>query len=779
MDTAPSLVVTLAEAAAMGEARVGGKAHTLARLIEAGYRVPGGFCITADAYDLFVSSRGLTNVIQMELGRKPLASMRWEEIWDAALRIRSAFLARPLPESVSDAVVDAYGAMGKPLLAVRSSAPGEDSPNRSYAGLHESLVGVDDADGLLDAVRVVWASLWSDAALLYRRELDLDPARSRMAVVVQALVSAECSGVAFGRDPRRLDADREIIEAVPGPCSGLVDGVVDPDRWILKRSSGQLVEWTPGRRGTPGEQPILDRPDVEILHRALASVENAFGWPPDIEWTGRSSDLTLLQARPITAPNQPKETDQREWYLSLRPNAARLARLRHRVAEELIPQLEEQIRRLESEDVHLLSDASLAKAIDDRVRTLDKWKRIYWDEFIPFAHGVRHLALYYNDAVRPDDPYEFTGILKHQAMIAIARNEKLEELASRLRENAGLRRILEEISSRDDLADREGWRQAALKISKKAGGEVFVIDFESLMDRHMNVAYGGERLKHRPDLALKAVLELARPSAPSAPGASPSARASSTRPPAALASPARTPASPAELEKRLYDAVGPDRREEARFVVETAKLSWRLRDDDNILIGRLESFLMDTLILAVERLSESRRLVAGPRVSADWAPVLAAALRDTQGRPVSLPPAAASAPPSESAPQERAGEKPRQIVGQPAAPGWAVGHARVIQGPDDLGRFRAGEVLVCDAIQPTITHLVPLACAVVERRGGMLIHGAIIAREMGIPCVNGVRDAAGALRDGDLLTVDGHLGIVTVGPPEFDLEIGAHPESPI
>ena len=74
------------------------------------------------------------------------------------------------------------------------------------------------------------------------------------------------------------------------------------------------------------------------------------------------------------------------------------------------------------------------------------------------------------------------------------------------------------------------------------------------------------------------------------------------------------------------------------------------------------------------------------------------------------------------------------------------------------------------AIQPTMTHLVPLACAVVERRGGMLIHGAIIARELGIPCVNGIPRATELLEDGELLSVDGYLGIVTVGAPEFDLE---------
>ena len=116
--------------------------------------------------------------------------------------------------------------------------------------------------------------------------------------------------------------------------------------------------------------------------------------------------------------------------------------------------------------------------------------------------------------------------------------------------------------------------------------------------------------------------------------------------------------------------------------------------------------------------------------------------------------------------------RPRQLVGQPAAPGLASGRARVIRSADDLGEFKSGEILVCDAIQPNMTHLVPLAGAIIERRGGMLIHGAIIAREMGIPCVNGVPWAAELLEDGELVTVDGHLGIVTVGAPEFDLELG-------
>ena len=124
------------------------------------------------------------------------------------------------------------------------------------------------------------------------------------------------------------------------------------------------------------------------------------------------------------------------------------------------------------------------------------------------------------------------------------------------------------------------------------------------------------------------------------------------------------------------------------------------------------------------------------------------------------------------------GETPRQRIGQPASPGAATGTLRCVHGRDDLGRFRQGEVLVCDAIEPTMTHLVPLASAIVERRGGVLIHGAIIARELGIPCVNGVRDAAEILKNGDLVTVDCHLGIVNVGAVEFGLELGVNASEP-
>ncbi len=105
----------------------------------------------------------------------------------------------------------------------------------------------------------------------------------------------------------------------------------------------------------------------------------------------------------------------------------------------------------------------------------------------------------------------------------------------------------------------------------------------------------------------------------------------------------------------------------------------------------------------------------------------------------------------------------RPVYESTAGPGIGRGRARVIDSVKDLAFFKKGEVLVCDAVDPNMTFVVPLAAGVVERRDGMLIHGAIITREYGIACVTGVVGAATLIHTGDEVTVDGYLGIVTVG----------------
>lgn len=748
MGSHPSCIVPLAEAARAGDGLVGGKAARLGSLIQAGFRVPRGFCITTTAYEQFIAEAGLSNQVAMELGRRPLDAMRWEELWDAALRIRSAFLRAYVPDTIAAQIRQALADhVGGGAVAVRSSAPGEDSQRLSFAGLHESIVGVHGDRAVLDAVRTVWASLWSDAALLYRRELSLDPNRSRMGVLVQAVELADRSGVAFGRDPRSPDADRVVIEVVPGPCALLVDGSVDPDRWILTRTSGELVEWRPGRRGPDEEAPLLDERDLKHLLGVLSKIETLFGWPPDVEWTGRAPDTVVLQARPVTGA-RPDAEDQRGWYLTLRPNPRRLSALAARVSDELIPALESEGSRFADDDLAVCTDEELAAALLERSESLRRWKDIYWDEFIPLAHGVRQLAQYYTDTVRPENPYEFVGLLKSVDMLATRRNQAMADLAATLRENSRLRLAVQDTRAGMAGTDARRWRQRLEPVRELCGGPEFLDAFDSLAARFMDVMYGAERLLDRPDLLLHTLLELAD-------AAPRDAR------PAEL----RRDFDRAELEARMFDAVGPARRDEAVEVLKIGRVSWRLRDDDNLLLSRVESQLNRAVAMALDRLRAQGRLRREPQPSDQMVPAIATTLSNP-GAVLDLPAAIPGGAKVESLSQDT----PRQLVGQPASPGLESGRVCRITAGADIAKFRAGNVLVCDAIQPMMTHLVPLAAAVVERRGGMLIHGAIIARELGIPCVNGVARAVEQLRDGDVVTVDGHLGIVTVGPPEFDLE---------
>ncbi len=743
-------IIPLTQVDQSHEPLVGAKSARLAVLAKAGHPVAPGFCVTVGAYECFLAESRLETLIRMELDRKRFEDMRWEELWDAALRIRAAFTAHSVPAAVASAVDEALAGYPADLAwAVRSSAPGEDAANRSFAGLHESYVGVVGRAAVLDALRLVWASLWSDAAMLYRREVGLDPAHSRMAMLIQAMRTAPVSGVAFGCDPRQMSREIAIIEAVPGLCAGLVDGEIDPDRWQLRRADGAILTWQPGQREPAGSpDPLLDGADLSHLLRVLAAVEEQFRWPPDIEWTGRAEHFTLLQARPVTRA-APAGHDKREWYLTLRPGLARLRKLRRRVADELIPALAAEGTRLAAENLDALPEAQLAAAIAERVATLQRWTKIYWDEFIPFAHGVRRLAVYYNDAVRPADPYEFVGLLRGEDLLATQRNAALQALAEQVRQNPPLA---------DALAQAGHWLPAnperwATTVRSVTGGETFLAEFRRVMDNALDLAYDTTRLADRPDLILRSVLELSR---------------AAERPHPSAAESATT--TVATLEQRLLTAVGPARREEALETLEMARLSWRLRDNDNLLLARIESQLIRALEVAAQRLQAAGRLAAGATVSAKVAELVIAALREQSGAALVLPVETVAEPVTVTGARD---ETPRQLTGQPVSAGLATGKVRCVRRTEDLGRFQAGEVLVCDAIQPMMTHLVPLACAVVERRGGMLIHGAIIARELGIPCVNGVPDAVELRSDGQLVTVDGYLGIVTVGPPDFDLELSA------
>jgi pyruvate,water dikinase len=104
---------------------------------------------------------------------------------------------------------------------------------------------------------------------------------------------------------------------------------------------------------------------------------------------------------------------------------------------------------------------------------------------------------------------------------------------------------------------------------------------------------------------------------------------------------------------------------------------------------------------------------------------------------------------------------PGSLIGEPIAPGVVRGRAKVLNDPYEKPLER-GEVLVTRATDPGWTPLFINAAGVILEVGGALQHGAVIAREYGIPCVSGVEGAATTLRDGQWLEVDGSAGVIRV-----------------
>ena len=718
------LVLTLDQIGSDDRESVGGKSFALAAMVKNGMKVPGALCLKADVYHRYLETTGLGARILMEFNRKDFAEVRWEEMWDAALRIRNLFIKTPMPSDLHTSLQSVLEAKlpGEPVV-VRSSAPGEDSLHASFAGLHESYVNVQGAESILEHIRLVWASLWSDRALLYRQELGLEVEKSSMAVVVQKLISGDRSGVAFGKNPNA--PHQAVIESVYGLNQGLVDGSIQPDQWLLDRQSGKIISHFPADRvkevvagpdstrvqtlsAEQQENPPLSEDEVARVFRLALQAEELFGSPQDVEWTFVGDELYVLQSRPITSSRTEQEQDSRAWYFTLRRSFENLRRLRTRVESELIPEMELEAKALAQQDLSKLSDSDLAQELAGRQQAHDRWKDIYWSEFIPLAHGIRLFGQVYNDAVSPSDPYEFMDLLGATEMVSLERNRRLENMAAMIREDSNLSHSLS-------------------NLSYPQPDHPFSVALEEFIDKFGDLSCSEELCTQGGDAIVRLLLEMASRAA------------------------AKERFRPGDIEALVHGFLSRfegEKRGNMEELLDLGRASYRLRDDDNIYFGMIQNQVRLALNESKDRLAHRGNIQVD---GLDPMEVINA-LND----PDYVPKTATVTKVDETNFEVR----PRQLVGQPASPGVVRGRARVIESPSNLFDFKAGEILVCDAVDPNMTFIVPLAAGIVERRGGMLIHGAIIAREYGLPCVTGIPNAASLIHTGDELTVDGYLGIV-------------------
>jgi rifampicin phosphotransferase len=293
---------------------IGGKAHNLARLMQTGATVPPWVAVGADAFRHLV------------LDALPLPAEPAElEGWQARVRDELELPAE-FGQALGRAVRDA-GLEGR-LLAVRSSATAEDGAAASFAGQFDTRLGVRPGE-VLAAVRAVWASAANAHAVAYGGGL------TPMSVVVQAMVDAGVSGVAFGADPVSGDRDVAVVSAVFGLGEGLVSGELDADTFRVRFDGAEPT--VDARYGAAPErirllpdggtrrEPMPDGPGRGGTLSAAAAIEiatstrrlgEALGGPQDIEWAledGAGGPLYILQARPITTLAPMIEGERRVW----------------------------------------------------------------------------------------------------------------------------------------------------------------------------------------------------------------------------------------------------------------------------------------------------------------------------------------------------------------------------------------------------------------------------------------------------------------------------------
>jgi rifampicin phosphotransferase len=261
-------VVPLAEAEDPG--RVGKKASALGRLLRAGFEVPRGFVITADAFEGLLPMGGTGALLK-----------------DAAF-----------PTDVAREIRAATAAYHDTPLAVRSSSNHEDLDECSFAGQYATFLDVSGEEAVLHAALGCWRSGLAEHMTHYLAGAEyVTDSRHTMAVLVQPMVRSKAAGVALTANPVTGDPDSVLVSAVPGALGPLVSGTSGADEWLIRGDEVTVVREM--RRA-------VDEPTLHRIAEIARQVQSCLAGPQDIEWALTNEGVVILQARPLTAIPRPR-----------------------------------------------------------------------------------------------------------------------------------------------------------------------------------------------------------------------------------------------------------------------------------------------------------------------------------------------------------------------------------------------------------------------------------------------------------------------------------------
>ena len=307
---------------------VGGKGAHLGGLsrIE-GIRVPGGFCVTTDAFRRIMTEAPSIHDRLGQLSR--LNPDDRDAIRTLSAQIRRTIEGIAIPGDLAAAITRALARLGEQgAYAVRSSATAEDLPTASFAGQQDTYLNVAGPTAILQHVSRCWASLFTERAVTFRQRHGIDHRTVQMAVVVQRMVFPDAAGILFTADPVTGNRTIATVDASFGLGEALVSGLVNPD--VSKVRHGEVVARAIAAKqravdARPGggtqevaidpqrqQQPSLTDAQVVRLVQLGRRIEAHFGRPQDIEWCLVDDGFQIVQSRPITTLFPIPETGDQE-----------------------------------------------------------------------------------------------------------------------------------------------------------------------------------------------------------------------------------------------------------------------------------------------------------------------------------------------------------------------------------------------------------------------------------------------------------------------------------
>ena len=249
----------------------GGKANSLLKLVENNFNVPRFYIITSKAYQEFLKFNHI-------------------ESFDDLVKLKKEIEDANFPNTLEDEIFDYWEKYNFDKTAVRSSASNEDGQEKSFAGQYKTFLNVDKKE-LLIKIKKCWISLFEDNVVAYSNDIS----NQVMNVIVQEMVEADYSGVAFSSDPTGSSNNYSVIEVCPGLGEKLVSGNVTPTTMFVRRQTHHSDSIT--------GQNYLTEEDISHLEQIILKIEEIYSIPMDIEWCTKKNLIYILQARAITAQN--------------------------------------------------------------------------------------------------------------------------------------------------------------------------------------------------------------------------------------------------------------------------------------------------------------------------------------------------------------------------------------------------------------------------------------------------------------------------------------------